>query len=398
MNIIGVFHQRKYLEMSKGLKYKLEPKYNRLAFYCITWFYLLPIKKSKIVFIRSVGGSYCCNLKYVAEEIMRQGLTYDMVWLVEHLDTKIPTAIRKIKYNRIRAVYELATAHVIINDSKSLYPVKKKQGQVFIYIPHGQPGCKCAEGDAILPTNYIENSKIHSSLTDVFVSMGRYHTQVLKDTFWVPEHAKIWEIGFPRNDQYYQDYTQKQKELRKQLNIPDGTRIVLYAPTFRDNNTIEAYNLNLQRTLSALEQKTGFKWIMFVTLHPNFLWFKKPPYVFNESVWNMSDYPDLHELLLIVNITISDYSSVALDFANLRRPVFLYASDVDEYRKMRGLKEMYFQLPFALCCTNDELHDAIMAYDEESYQHRLDEFQKIYGSVDDGHASERFVNKLKALI
>ena len=384
--------------MINKLKRMVEPFYKILFNKCISWFYYLPIKKNKIVFIRGVGGSFRCNLKYVAEEIMCQRLSYDMVWLVEHLDTEIPAEIRKVKYNRIRAVYELATAHIFINDSKSLYPVKKKQGQIFIYIPHGQPGCKCAEGDAILPEAWIKNSKQHSALTDVFVSMGKYHTQVLKDTFWVSEHAEIWETGFPRNDQYYRDTAQKQQELRKMLNIPEGTRIVLYAPTFRDNNTTEAYDMNFHGVLQALEQKTGEKWMMFITLHPNFIWFKKPLYKFDDKIWNMSGFPDLHELLLIVDVAISDYSSVALDFANLRRPVFLYASDVDEYRKMRGLKEMYFQLPFALCRTNDELHDAIINFDKDNYQRRLDEFQTLYGSVDDGHASERFVNKLKEFI
>ena len=62
----------------------------------------------------------------------------------------------------------------------------------------------------------------------------------------------------------------------------------------------------------------------------------------------MSDYTDIHELMLIVDVAISDYSSVALDFSNSRRPVFLYASDVDEYQRMRGLKEMYFKYPFPL--------------------------------------------------
>lgn len=386
------------MSLVRTIKNNIEPTYKRVTKWCVLLFYYFPVKKNKIVFIRGVGGGYRCNLKYVAEEIIRQRLPYDMVWLVEHLDKEIPGAIRKVKYNRIRAVYELATAHIVINDSKSLYPVKKKRGQVFIYIPHGQPGCKCAEGDAILPEAWIKNSKQHSALTDVFVSMGKYHTQVLKETFWVPEHAEIWEIGFPRNDQYYKDTTQKQKELRKKLSIPEGTRVVLYAPTFRDNNTTEAYNMNLHGVLQALEQKTGEKWMMFITLHPNFIWFIVPPYKFDDKVWNMSTFPDLHELLLIVDVAISDYSSVALDFVNLRRPVFLYASDVDEYKKMRGLKEMYFQLPFALCRTNDELHDAIINFDNEDYKHKLDEFQKIYGSVDNGQASERFVNKLKGFI
>lgn len=154
----------------------------------------------------------------------------------------------------------------------------------------------------------------------------------------------------------------------------------------------------MNRLLDTLEKKTGEKWIFFVTLHPNFKWFKHPPYHFSERIWNMSDYTDIHELMLIADIAITDYSSTGLDFANTRRPVFLYASDIDEYTKMRGLKEMYYKLPFTLCRTNDEINRAVMEFDSDEYAKRLDEFQKIYGSVDDGHAAERFVNKLSSMM
>ena len=381
-----------------SFKRKIEPTYKKIFKHCISWFYNLPVKKNKIVFIQANGGGYRCNLKYVAEEIIRQKLPYDLVWLLNDKSKIIPKLIRKAKFNRIKAVYELATAKVIITNNKSRINVKKKPNQCFIYIPHGQPGCKCAEGDAKLPENYIRMSKEHSAQTDIFVSMGKYHTQVLKDTFWVPENAELLECGFPRNDQYYKDTSDKQKELRKKLNIPKGYRIVLYAPTFRDNNSTDAYNLDLQRTLKTLENKTGDKWLFFITLHHNFIWFKKPVYHFCENVWNMSDYTDIHELMLIVDVVITDYSSVGLDFSNTRRPVFLYASDIDEYTRMRGLKDMYYHLPFTLSKTNDELSEAIMTFDNAPYQKRLAEFSKIYGSVDDGHASERFVEKLKTLL
>lgn len=382
----------------REIKNIVEPLYNALAHKCIQWFYYLPIRKEKIVFIKGNGDGFACNPRYIAEEIIRQKLPYDMVWLVNKMSEPMPRKIRKVKFNRIKAVYELATAHVIITNSKSLIKLRKKPSQKLIYIPHGQPGAKCAEGDAILPLNYIENSKKHSAMTDVFVSMGKYHTQVLKDTFWVPDNAEIWECGFPRNDQYYQDTAKKQKELRRRLRVPDGCRIVLYAPTFRDNNTTEAYNLDLHGVLNTLKQKTDEEWLMFITLHPNFKWFKIPPYTFDAHIWDMSDYTDIHELMLIVDVVITDYSSVSLDFSNTRRPVFLYASDIDEYSKMRGLKPMYFKLPFPLCRTNDELSEALVAFVQKEYSQRLESFYKIYGSVDDGHASKRFLERLKGFM
>ena len=386
------------MNISKKIKNIIEPAYKSVYELCIRLFHCLPVKRNKIVFIQGCGGGYKCNLKYIAEEIHKEGLPYDMVWLVDNMRYEIPPFIRKVKYNRIHAVYELATARIFINNSKSLYPVKKKAGQTFIYIPHGQPGCKCAEADGNLPELWKKNSKLHSSLTDVFVSMSSYHTQVLKDTFWVPQNAEIWETGFPRNDQYYHDTSEKKKEIRKILNIPSDMHIALYAPTFRDTGTVEAYDMDLHRVLDTLEEKTGEKWMFFITLHPNFSWFKHPPYPFDERIWNMSSYEDIHELMLIADIAISDYSSTALDFSHTRRPVFLYASDVDEYTRMRGLKPMYYQLPFPLAKSNDELVKNIREYEYSKYLQKFEEFMSVrYGNFDDGHASGKFVEKLKKL-
>ena len=386
------------MNISKKIKNIIEPAYKSVYELCIRLFHCLPVKRNKIVFIQGCGGGYKCNLKYIAEEIHKEGLPYDMVWLVDNMRYEIPPFIRKVKYNRIHAVYELATARIFINNSKSLYPVKKKAGQTFIYIPHGQPGCKCAEADGNLPELWKKNSKLHSSLTDVFVSMSSYHTQVLKDTFWVPQNAEIWETGFPRNDQYYHDTSEKKKEIRKILNIPSDMHIALYAPTFRDTGTVEAYDMDLHRVLDTLEEKTGEKWMFFITLHPNFSWFKHPPYPFDERIWNMSSYEDIHELMLIADIAISDYSSTALDFSHTRRPVLLYASDIDEYTRMRGLKPMYFTLPFPLARNNDELIENIRNYDYAAYLEKFEIFMsERYGNFDDGQASYRFVEKLKKL-
>ncbi len=380
------------------MKNRIEPIYNVLRNILIVLFKFLPIKQNKIVFIQTDGGGYKCNLKYIAQEIIRQRLPYDMVWMVNDFNEPIPDEIRKVKYNRICAVYELATAHIVINNLKSYIPVCKKHGQVFIYIPHGQPGAKCAEGDAIISDEYKEMSKKHSALTDIFVSMGSYHTQVLRETFWVPENAEILECGFPRNDIYYRDTSIIQKRIRQDLKIDNGVSILYYAPTFRDHGSSDCFNLDINRILDVLEKKTQKRWICFTTLHPNFQYFAKPAFDYSDRIIDMTSYLDLHELFLVVDIVITDYSSVSLDFSNTRRPVFLYASDVEEYKKLRGLKSLFYKFPFTLCINNDQLENAILTFDYDDYLKRLESFYSVYGSVDDGHASERFVERLKSII
>lgn len=385
-------------QIIRKIKNVVEPSYNFIYKQCIKLFYYLPVKQNKIVFIQGDGDGYFCNLKYIAEEIIRQNLDYDMIWMVNRMNEYIPYPIRKVKYNRIKAVYELATAHFLINNLKSYIPVIKKDGQKFIYIPHGQPGAKRAEADAILSEEYKIMSRQHSSLTDIFVSMGKYHTKVLKDTFWVPQNAEIWEIGFPRNDQYFRNTAEIQKKIRLKLRIPNKTKIAYYAPTFRDHGTSDAFDLDLERVLDTLERKTGDKWIMFTTLHYNFTYFAKPNFKYSDRILNMTSYPDLHELFLIVDLCITDYSSVSLDFANTRRPVFIYASDIDEYQRLRGLKQMFFSYPFPFAHNNDEMERNIMMYDKNKRRQMFDDWIKnVYGSVDDGYAAKRFVDKLQIL-
>lgn len=121
-------------QIFRKIKNVIEPSYNFIYKQCIKLFYYIPIKQNKIVFIQGDGDGYFCNLKYIAEEIIRQNLDYDMIWMVNRMDEHIPYPIRKVKYNRIKAVYELATAHFLINNLKSYIPVKKKKwAKIYLY-------------------------------------------------------------------------------------------------------------------------------------------------------------------------------------------------------------------------------------------------------------------------
>ena len=61
----------------------------------------LPIEKNKIVFSNFNGGSYGCNPKYIAQEIIKRGLPYDLVWLVRSVEKEkakgiVPPEIRLV--------------------------------------------------------------------------------------------------------------------------------------------------------------------------------------------------------------------------------------------------------------------------------------------------------------
>ena len=66
---------------------------------------------------------------------------------------------------------------------------------------------------------------------------------------------KILEIGMPRNDIFFGQHDAVIKKVKKFYNIPEEKKIVLYAPTFRDNAGPEVYKLDVDRVIKALTDR-----------------------------------------------------------------------------------------------------------------------------------------------
>lgn len=372
--------------------------YFRLLEKCIDWFYYLPVKKNKIVFLHDFGNGYGDSPKVLAEEITRRGLSYDMVWLVNDMNLDIPNPIRKALMSRIKSVYELATAKVIITTAKSKYYLKKKSTQFFVYIPHGQIGAKYVERQAgdTLSKGYIDGSIWHSKVSNLFISSSKLHTE--EELTWYWYDGEVMECGLPRNDIFFHYTSEDIQSIKKKAGIPDGVKVVLYGPTFRNEPSNEPYAIDTERVLQTLEQKTGDKWIFLFRAHPNFVWYGKPAFEYSDKVMDVTNYPDMQDLLLISDVLISDYSSAMFDFNLMHRPVFLFTKDVEAYQKMRGLKDWYFKVPFPFCHNNDELVSAIANYNEQEYRQKCAEFDKFYGNLETGTASQQIVDRLETIM
>ena len=372
--------------------------YFRLLEKCIDWFFYLPVKNNKIVFLHDFGNGYGDSPKVLAQEIMRRGLPYDMVWLVNDMKLEFPHPIRKVLMSRIKSVYELATAKVIITTAKSKYYLKKKSTQFFVYIPHGQIGAKYVERQAgdTLSKGYIDGSIWHSKVSNLFISSSKLHTE--EELTWYWYDGEVMECGLPRNDIFFHYTPEDVQDIKKKVGIPDGVKIVLYGPTFRNEPSNEPYAIDTERVLHTLEQKTGGKWIFLFRAHPNFVWYGKPAFEYSDKVMDVTNYPDMQDLLLISDVLISDYSSAMFDFNLMHRPVFLFTKDIEAYQKMRGLKDWYFKVPFPFCHNNDELVSAIANYNEQEYRQKCAEFDKFYGNLETGTAGKQIVDCLQKIM
>lgn len=355
----------------------------------------LPVARHKIVFNNFYGKGYGDSPKYIAEEILRQGIDADMVWLVNDLSMAFPPGIRKVKLQSLKASFELSTAKIIVSNVRATLPYKKKRSQYYIQTWHGSVAFKAIEKDAIdkLDSNYVREAVADSGMISLFLSSNSIQTHEIQSCFWYD--GEIFESGSPRNDMLFMGDDVKNR-IKQRLGLAPDTKVVLYAPTFRDDFRMDVYNLNLPEVCSRLASRQGGHWIALARLHPNVT--EERVIDYSDTVLNASSYPDMQELLLIADALITDYSSTIYDATIMKKLVLLYAPDLDDYKANRGLKQIYFDLPTRICQTSDDLCNYIDEIDVGQYHAELRRFLDSIKVFDDGHASERVVKRIASVM
>lgn len=358
----------------------------------------LAIKKSKIVFY-SFTDSYADQPKYIAEEMLRRGMGCDFVWLTRRGGDTVPKGIRVVR-SRWRMAYEMATAQVLISNTRmGKYfdkGYKKKKGQVYIQTWHGSFGIKKMEANiSTLSGTYIRRARKDSRHIDYLLSNSRWLTEIYRACFFYA--GPVVECGSPRNDLLFAP-TEKAAEVRQRLGVPEGVRLVMYAPTFRRGEMRTYERMDYKRLTAALSARFGGEWRVMARVHPGFLGRLMHSEVVSSDVMDVSAYPDMAELLATADVLISDYSSCLYDYLLTGKPSFIYAPDIAEYEMDRGLYYPITETPAPLTLNNAELEARVREFDEEPYRKKIHDFLVEKGSVEDGHAAERAVKLLERIL
>lgn len=363
-------------------------------------FFPFPITKGKIVLDNFGGKGYGDNPKYLADEIIRQNLPFKIVWMLRQ-EYSVPNNLTIVSFPSVRAFYELATAEIVVDNCKNVLTTLfiKKKKQLYLQTWHGDFPLKYIEREVenSLSPAYVKTSKADSIRTNAIISGNTFFSKILQNSFWLPDTCEILEYGVPRNDVYFRDEKYR-AELKKKYHFGMMDKILLYAPTFRDNGDTSCYDLDFEKIRQTLSSMTNEKWKIVIRLHPNVAK-QADLFEYNETIINGSIFPDPQELCFISDCLITDYSSIMSDFMLMQKPVFLYCPDLEKYADKsqgRGLRDIFWKLPFSMGKSQDELLQQISSFDNKNYLGKLVEFmQKEYVSFDDGHASEKIVNYIK---
>jgi len=365
----------------------------RVFFYY--FFRIFHIDNNKIFFQNFNGKGYGDNPKYIAEEIIRQGLNFRLIWAVSKNIKKVfPPLIITVPYKSLRSIYEEVTSKFWIDNCRKQLYVRKRKKQFYIQTWHGVIGLKKTEKDVEeqLSAYYVKQAKNDSLMINLFLSDSNYFTHLYKTVFWYD--GEIFECGSPRDDILFNPSIDINSKVRNFFNIPENTKIILYAPTFRDDFNEDSFNINSDFLINSLSKKTNEPWILLMRLHPNITDNSKF-FEFTNKTINASYYDDIQELLIASDIMITDYSSCMYEFALMNKPVFLYINDYDKYKNERDFYFDLLTLPFPHVNNVSELPNVILNFNLEKYLESVKLFFNKVGVVNEGIACKKVINRIK---
>lgn len=363
------------------------------------------IDEKKIIFL-NFTGNYDCNPKYICQRLIDEGVDAHIVWGINKKTRTgpmfFPPEVKTVRRGFYEFYKDMCSAKVIVDNgiSTSFLNYPKKRKQVLIETWHGSLGIKKFGRDANNDKVWLRRAAREGRMTDYIISNSDFEDSIYREDFW--KKTTIWKFGHPRNDILFCKDEEKIAEIngkiRTKYKIPENAKLCMYAPTFRDDGDLSPYTLDYDRLVKALETRFGGEWVILTRFHSRtkkyLSGYKLPP-----TVFNVSGYPDIQELQLIIDVGITDYSSWICEYMVRRSPGFTFATDVDNYAgHERTLFFPLSALPFPTSSNEDELIDNILNFNNEKFVADCDAFLKDKGSIDDGHAAERVVEQLKKIL
>ncbi len=334
----------------------------------------LPLRRGSVVFESHMGGSYSDSPKYIYEALRRSGYRGKVYWSYAMSSAGFPKDATPVKRNSWAYLRALARAEFWVDNQGFPQWISKRRGTTYIQTWHGtalkRMGLNTPHVRAMLVADRKKLVKAVGRF-DYFLVRSEYDIRTLVQAFEL--RAEPLRVGYPRNDALLAtDRDERSARLRRQLDLPDDRRVLLYAPTFRNSSGPFEPGFDLED----FARRFGDRVLLLVRAH--YLNTVQVPKEAGDAIRDVSTYPDVTELMLASDGLLTDYSSVMFDYALLDRPLLFFAPDAATYAQDRGT---YFDLaqraPGPFTTNQDELFAAI------------DAFAALDGSAPDPHSDAR---------
>lgn len=367
-----------------------------------------------IVFESFIGRAFSDSQKALYKAMLKDEFfnDYTFVWAFNGCDKykflELNNNTKVIEYGSKEFMKYMARAKWWITNSRLPEYLIKKKEQKYIQCWHGTPLKKLGfdievEGGNALNTlkeikeKYEDDAKRY----DYMLSPSAWCTDKFISAFNLKKLKKenvIVELGYPRNDYLYNYTKEDVVKLKEELGIPLDKKVILYAPTWRDNQHKSGvgYTYDLNLDFDRLKEKLSDEYVIIFRTH----YFVASQFNFDKYkgfIFNMSSHDDVNECYILSDAIITDYSSVFFDYANLKRPMLFYMYDLAEYQgKLRDFYLSLDELPGPIVENQEELENEILKlkdYDKK-YSEKYNAFTNKFTYLDSGDCSKRVIEKI----
>ncbi|MBX6166951.1 MAG: bifunctional glycosyltransferase family 2 protein/CDP-glycerol:glycerophosphate glycerophosphotransferase [Thermobispora bispora] len=337
------------------------------------------------------GGQYSCNPRAISEELARRHPDVEIIWVTRDGQFAVPPGVRLVLYGSREHEEALRTSRFVVANRRTQPGwYRKPRGQTVVQTWHGTPLKRLGLDVAGMPyARRVPRDELARQVAtwDLLLSPSPFASAALRGAFGY--EGEILESGYPRNDALFDPA--RGRAARRRLGLPDGRRVILYAPTWRDDETTGRLALDPVRAAGAL----GDDDVLFVRAH--YLVARDVSIPTGDRIRDVSKFPDMADLLAAADVLVTDYSSAMFDFACTGRPMVFFTPDLERYRdEVRGF---YFdfeaEAPGPVLRAADDVLDVLRHGDLGRFAARYERFARTYCPWDDGHASARVVARMR---
>lgn len=341
--------------------------------------------ENAVFFESFYGRTVGCNPQAIDRALVAQAPDIVRYWSVVDLSVAVPDGAIAVVEGSPEWWRARAAARLLVVNDWLRRRFARKPGQTVLQTWHGTPLKRLALHRPGFDPRRMAAVVKESRRWDVLLAQNTYSERILRKAYAFLGRP-IWVEGYPRNDALV---TGDASAIRADLGIADGERVLLYAPTWRDDRT------EMVDFIDAEELARRTDSVVLVRGHSRTIDTGRDRA--GARVIDVTGYPETSKLLLAADALITDYSSVMFDFSVTGKPMYFLVPDLDHYRgELRGF---YFDLatraPGPLVHSQDELVAALAdSGHEKVYAERYDAWRAQFNPRDDGHSAERVVARI----
>ncbi|MES4890113.1 CDP-glycerol glycerophosphotransferase family protein [Streptomyces sp. NPDC096012] len=357
-----------------------------------------PVDPHLAVFSAYWDRGVACNPAAIAAKLAELAPHIHPVWVVGKENAALlPPGTDHVIPGTRRYWETMAGAKYLTNNVNFPNSVVKRPDAIHLQTHHGTPLKRMGldQMDHPAAAQGLDFAALLARIDrwDYSVSANSHSTRMWERAY--PARYTSLDHGYPRNDVFYTATADDVRAARERLGIAPGRTAVLYAPTHRDYEAGFTPRLDL----AALADRLGENTVLLVRAHYFYGGAASPLTGLRRSgrIIDVSSYDPVEELCLAADALVTDYSSIMFDYANLDRPIVVFADDWETYRTTRGV---YFDLmaehPGQVARSQEELTEIFLtgAWRDESAAKARAAFRRRFCEFDDGRAAERVVRRV----